>query len=475
MSDHSSNTGSPQAFEKSAQALRQALDTALAAIGPGKLALAYSGGLDSSVLLELAAAHARIHGLALVALHVHHGLSPHADAWQAHCEARCRQLGVDFHAERVRLENLADSGVEEAARLARYAALGRMCRAHGASVLLTAHHLDDQAETVLLQLLRGSGLAGMSGMEASNTAPALLGDDRTLIARPLLAVTRAQLEAYAAQRGIAHIDDESNADTRYARNALRHLVMPALGQSFPGYQQRLARAAGHAQGAQELLREVAQQDLRHCGQDDHLLMPALRALSEQRFFNLMRHWFAARGMRMPSAAWMHEMREQLMQADVEAQLCVSHPDGEVHRYRERVFLSPRRTPPEEDDVTRLKWSGEAQLRVASYYGALHFERIVGDDARPGFDAAWLAAQTLTIQGRNGGERVKLAANRPARSLKQHFQSADVPAWERPYLPLLFAGEALIFAAGIGMDCAHFSVAGERIAIRWQAGHPDSDA
>ncbi|KAF1049067.1 MAG: tRNA(Ile)-lysidine synthase [Herbaspirillum frisingense] len=472
MSDLSSPSDDAIPAGKVAQALTQALRGALEAIGfdagADTLAVAYSGGLDSSVLLDVAAALAAEQGLRLLALHVHHGLSPNADAWLAHCAQRCAALALPFHAERVALDKVADSGVEEAARLARYAALGRLCREHGARLLLTAHHLDDQAETVLLQLLRGSGLAGMSGMEASNTAPALLGDEATLIARPFLAATRAQLEAYADGRGLPHIEDESNADTRYARNALRHQVMPALGRAFPGFQQRLARAAGHAQGAQELLQEVAQQDLARCGHENHLLMPALRALSEQRFFNLMRHWFALRGMRMPSAAWMQEMRSQLLEADVEAQLCVSHPDGEVHRYRERVFLAPRRTPPDEGLVLRLKWNGEASLAIAPYYGALHFDRLEQGDARPGFDAGWLRAQTLQVQGRSGGERIKLAANRPARSLKQHFQSADVPAWERPFLPLLLAGDALIFAAGIGMDCAHFATGGERIAIRWQA-------
>jgi tRNA(Ile)-lysidine synthase len=243
--------------------------------------------------------------------------------------------------------------------------------------------------------------------------------------------------------------------------------MPALGQVFPGYQQRLARAAGHAQGAQELLREVAEQDLAQCREGDHLRMPALRALSEQRFLNLMRHWFGLRGMRMPSSAWMQEMRTQLLEADVEAQLCVSHPDGEVHRYRERVFLAPRRSLPDEGVSLSLRWNGQAQIHVPVFHGTLHFETISDGDARPGFDAAWLRAQSLLVGGRSGGERIKLAQNRPARSLKQQYQSADVPAWERPYLPLVWTGEDLLFAAGVGMDCAHFAQAGERIALRWQ--------
>lgn len=428
------------------------------------VAIAYSGGLDSSVLLAVAA---RL-GLKLVALHVHHGLSPQADAWLAHCQARAAALGVAFQAEHVTLEDTADNGVEQAARVARYAALGRMCRQHGVRLLLTAHHLDDQAETVLLQMLRGSGLAGMSGMDNCAYAPSLVGDAQTVIVRPFLGLARAQLEAWATQEQLVHVDDESNADPRYTRNHLRHHVMPSLGQAFPGYQQRLARAAGHVQGAQELLREVAEQDLLHCQRDDHLLMPALRALSEQRFFNLMRHWFALRGMRMPSTAWMQEMREQLMSAGVEAQLCVSHPDGELHRYRERVFLAPRRAVPEEETSQALRWQGEAELPLAAWHGTLHFDVIAAGDEGVGIDAGWLRGQALLACGRSGGERVKLAANRPARSLKQQYQAADVPAWERPFLPLLWAGDTLLFAAGVGMDCTQLVSTGERVALRWQA-------
>ncbi|NUT59499.1 tRNA lysidine(34) synthetase TilS [Herbaspirillum sp. C9C3] len=472
MSDHPFLSPSPGKLPQVLQALQATL--AAAGFDPARdtLAVAFSGGLDSTVLLEVAAQWQREQGASLVALHVHHGLSPHADAWLAHVEDRCARHGITCAHERVQLERVADSGVEEAARLARYAALGRLCRAHGARLLLTAHHLDDQAETVLLQLLRGSGLAGMSGMDQCSTAAALLGDPQTMIARPFLALARAQLEACARAWSLSWIEDESNSDPRYTRNALRHQVMPALAQVFPGYQQRLARAAGHAQGAQVLLREVAQEDLAQCRQDDHLRMPALRALSEQRFLNLMRHWFGLRGMRMPSAAWMQEMRTQLLQADVEAQLCVSHPDGEVHRYRDRVFLAPRRRLPDEGAALSLRWSGQAQVQVPAFYGTLHFDPIAPGDARPGFDAHWLRAQSLLVCGRSGGERIRLAVNRPARSLKQQYQSADVPAWERPYLPLVWAGEALLFAAGVGMDCEHFAdiaaaAASERIALRWQ--------
>ncbi|MCA1322777.1 tRNA lysidine(34) synthetase TilS [Herbaspirillum sp. alder98] len=441
---------------------------------PKTLALAYSGGLDSSVLLDAAAVMAARDGFRLIALHVHHGLSTDADGWLAHCRERCAALGVSFDAECVQLDQGSGQGIEEVARVARYAALGRLCRQHGAQLLLTAHHQDDQAETVLLQLLRGSGLAGMSAMPSGQTAPALLGDADTVIVRPLLGVTRKQIEAYASARQLAHVEDESNANVRYARNALRHRLMPVLEQDFAGYQQRLARTAVHAQNAQQLLQEIAELDLVQCRHEDHLLMPALRRLSEQRFFNLMRHWFGLRGMRMPSLAWMEQMRTQLLTAREESQLCVSHPDGEVHRYRERVYLAPRRVLPDPDEeepvVLPLPWQGEASLPVPHCYGVLHVEVIDADDSvTPGLDAEWLRAQPLEVRGRSGGERLRLAMNRPARSLKQQYQAADVPAWERPFLPLLFSGRNLLFAAGVGMDCTHLVTLGPRVRLRWQAG------
>ncbi|EJN09062.1 tRNA(Ile)-lysidine synthetase [Herbaspirillum sp. YR522] len=444
------------------------------------LALAYSGGLDSSVLLDAAAVLAARDGSRLIALHVHHGLSTDADGWLAHCRARCDALGVVFDSAQVQLDQGSGRGIEEVARVARYAALGRLCRQHGAQVLLTAHHQDDQAETVLLQLLRGSGLAGMSAMPSGQTAPALLGDAQTVIVRPLLGVGRKQIEAYAKARQLAHVEDASNADVRYTRNALRQRVMPVLEQDFAGYQQRLARAAVHAQNAQQLLHEIAELDLVQCRRDDHLLMPPLRLLSEQRFFNLMRHWFGLRGMRMPSLAWMEQMRAQLLTAREESQVCVSHPDGEVHRYRERVYLAPRRVLPDPDDeqpvVVALPWKGEASLPVPHCYGVLRFDMIDADDpATPGFDADWLRAQSLEVRGRSGGERIRLAFNRPARSLKQQYQAADVPAWERPFLPLVSAGRSLLFAAGVGMDCTHLVTTGPRVRLRWQAGAPSKAA
>jgi tRNA(Ile)-lysidine synthase len=438
------------------------------------VAIAYSGGLDSSALLHLAHAYGLQHGVPVFAFHVHHGISPNADAWLAHCAGTCAALGVPFEARRVVLEKTR-SGVEAAARKLRYAALGAMCASHGARLMLTAHHLDDQAETVLLQLLRGSGTAGLSGMDAANAAPDLLANPDLVMARPLLPVSRGALEAYVEAHAIAYVEDESNTHPRYARNALRHQVMPALAQAFPGYQERFARSAAHAQSAQRLLTELAGQDLAGCLVDDCIDVARLRAMSLDRAYNMLRHWFALRALRMPSTAWLTEMVTQLVEARVDAQLLVTHSDCHIRRHRDRLYITPKlaglagqRDPDDEGVFVKqgeaFTWTGEPSLAFPAYGGVLHF-----DAAEQGVDPAWLRAQQLQIDFRKGGERLKPAANRPTRPLKYHYQACNVPAWERERLPVVSAGKSLLFAAGIGMDCHHFgSGDGPLIALRWES-------
>lgn len=426
------------------------------------------------VLLQLASNWCRRHGISLFAFHVHHGLSPHADAWLAHVEAAAQALGAGFDARRVDVDKRG-SGTEAAARKLRYRALGEMCRQHGANLLLTAHHLDDQAETVLLQLLRGSGPAGLSGMDAANSAPELLGNPELVMARPLLRLSRAELEAHAREHGLAWVEDESNLDPRYARNALRHRVMPALAAAFPGFQQRFARSAAHAQSAQRLLDELAGQDLAASLVDDAVDLARLRAMSLDRAYNMLRHWFRLRGLAMPSTAWLVEMVAQLLEARHDAQLLVTHPACHIRRHRDRLYITPKladlagmRDPDDAGVIEKFgesfTWSGEGRLAFPAYGGVLQFE-----PAASGFDAAWLRSQPLVIDFRKGGERLKLAPNRPTRSLKVHYQAADVPAWERARLPIVSSKDALLYAAGLGMDCRHWSEAqGERIALRWES-------
>lgn len=451
---------------------------ALSALDPSRtIAIALSGGLDSSVLLHLAHAWSIEHGVKLFAFHVHHGISPNADAWLNHCRAQCEALGVAFDAREVVLTR-NKSGVEAAARKLRYAALGAMCAQHGVQLLLTAHHLDDQAETVLLQLLRGSGMAGLSGMDAANSAPELLGNADLVMARPLLPATRQALESYAAEHGLRWIDDESNLDARYARNALRLTVMPALAAAFPGFQERFARSAAHAQSAQRLLAELAAQDVAMVEVEGTIDVVQLRTMSLDRVRNLLRYWFGMKGVRMPSSAWLDEMVSQLLEARPGAQMLVTHPDCHIRRHRDRLHIVPKlddlagmRDPDDEGIIERhaqrFTWQGERAIDFPDYGGTLHF-----DPAAGGLPADWLRQQALQIDFRVGGERLKLAHNRPTRSLKYHYQAVNVPAWERTRLPVVKAGKALLFAAGIGMDYEHLREGEGGIALRWQATAAD---
>jgi tRNA(Ile)-lysidine synthase len=428
------------------------------------LALAYSGGLDSTVLLHLARAHAVRRHITLFAFHVHHGLSPNADRWLAHCAHECARLGVQFDARNVTLPAPGRDGVEQAARSARYAALGAQCRHYGASLLLTAHHQDDQAETVLLQLLRGAGIAGLSGMELANQAPALLGDPHLWIARPLLDVRREQLEQYAQQHDLSWIEDESNQDARYARNRLRHTVLPYLAQAFPGYQLRLARSARHAQSAQRLLDELGADDLQQYATDCTLDLAGLRRLGVERGNNLLRHWLASHGIRMPSTTWLAQLRTQALSAAQDAQVRITHPDCEVWRYRDRLILTARqdRAVPVPEPV-HFRWTGEAGLSFPAYGGRLLFEPVTA-----GVDASWLRQQELILRHRTGGERMRLAENRPSRDLKHHFQSLGIPHWDRQRLPLVAFGAQLLYVAGIGLNRGVAPVAKEQgIALCWK--------
>ena len=433
------------------------------------IGIAYSGGLDSSALLQLMHDYAQQHAIKLFAFHVHHGLSPQADQWLDHCAAECARLNIIFASQRVQVSGIAAAGLEAAARSSRYAALGALCRQHAVPLLLTAHHQDDQAETVLLQLLRGSGVAGLSGMDVANSAPELLGDAAQMMARPLLTKSRRDLADYVAAKLISHVDDASNYDPRHARNALRHQIIPALAHYFPDFQARVVRSAQHAQSAQRLLIALAAIDHRQCADGDALVISRMRMLDSDRIDNLLRFWFGTQKMRMPSTAWLAEMRDQLFNAKADAQLCVTHADCHVRRHRDRVFITPRLVEMDSEDRSEItfRWHGEGEITFADLGG-----RVVFTPSPQGFAVDWLRQQALVIGLRSGGERLKPAANRPTRALKYHYQAGDVPAWERERLPIIKSTTVnhLLFAAGIGMDCVYLGAADEpRVALQWVFG------
>ncbi len=428
-----------------------------------RIALAFSGGLDSTVLLHLAAASCKQRGIQLFAFHVHHGLSPNADHWLAHCEEQAQQAGVAFVARKVQINPHDKLGIEQAARWARYDALADMCTSNDVSLLLTAHHQDDQAETVVLQLLRGAGLPGLSAMGILQSEHALLGAGIAL-GRPLLEMTRADLELWAETNAIRHIVDESNDNLRFRRNEVRHQLMPLLEQQLPGVQKSIARSARHLQTAQRLLDELAAMDLQSCAEADSLVIERLRQLSHDRLDNLLRYWIRQCGAdHCPSDAQLCQLREQMLRARDDGHPLLSLCGLTLERQSGYLLARHAESHPKNlPSEILLHWQGESEIAIPAWQGRLVFETAGG----PGLDRVQLLQGPLRLRPRSGGERLKLDSKRPSRTLKNLFQESDVPARERVWLPLLYLGDELVFAAGLGMDVRAGRV-NEGICLRWQ--------
>ncbi len=428
-----------------------------------RIAVAYSGGLDSSVLLRLAAHYGRDAGIDLYAFHVHHGLSPNAGQWLAHCRREAEALGVYFDAREVEVQDIADHGTEQAARLARYEALAEMCTQHQVALLLTAHHQDDQAETVLLQLFRGAGLRGLGGMAALHENHELLGEGITVL-RPMLDSSRADLEHYARDHALGHVDDESNADTRYRRNAIRQRIAPAIEEHFPGFATTVSRSARHLQSAQRLLDELAVMDLANCEQGGALVIDRLRMLSAERIDNLLRYWLLAQGADdLPSEAQLAQLRAQVLDAKPDVHPMVEISGLTVLRESGLVIVVPSfltGDPPSAE--MQITWRGEREIAIPSWHGTL----IIEQGVERGIDPAVLFEQPMRIAARAGSERLKLGVHRPSRTLKNLYQEACLPARTRRWLPLVYVGDQLAFAAGLGSDVRLANTVGG-IGLSWQ--------
>jgi tRNA(Ile)-lysidine synthase len=463
----------------------EAVGLALSALpASARIAVAFSGGVDSSVLLDAAV---RVAGASrCVALHVHHGLSPHADAWLAHCQAFAQERGVEFDARRVEVSRASGVSVEAAARDARYRALDAMCAARGIHTLWLAQHADDQAETVLLQLLRGAGLAGLAAMAPEFTAPGAC----AARVRPLLHLLRAQLEHYASARALHWIDDESNADTRYARNALRHEVTPALAVHFPGFRDALARTAAHAASAQRLLDALARIDMDAVSADEGraLSHDALLALDDDRALNLMRYWMRTLGLAAASSARLSDALRQLREVDAAAdghRLRVDHAGQALRSYRGLVYWEAGDSREAADEtalaareISELAWQGESIWRLPQWRGTFVFAleeqgtAEAGSDANATLPLDVLRRAVLSARSRSGGERMRTsdAPGAPTRTLKNLFQERGIPAWKRD-VPLLYIGDELLFVPWLGVNRAALPASadtgGARIRIIWR--------
>lgn len=408
--------------------------------------VAFSGGSDSTALAHALGVLRRDHGLNVAALHINHQLQPAADAWAAHVVAQCAAWSLPCTVKCAQV--VADgAGLEAAARAARYAALAAAL--HAGDVLFTAHQRDDQAETVLYRLLRGTGVGGLAGMHARR--PLGAGE----LIRPLLGFSRAALAAYVHAQGLAYVDDTSNTDARFSRNYLRAEIFPRLHARWPRASAALARAATHAGETAELADALARLDAAAAGVDvartrdagTGLALSPLRPLSLARRANVLRYWLRSLGFSAPSAAHLAALSDWI-DAPPMRNAILRWPGAEVRRYRDAVYAMPPLPAVAAD--AQWQWQPPQALALPALRCRLSLAPALGAGI-----AARHAAGTWQVRLRQGGERCRIRARGATREVKHLFQEAGVPPWQRARTPLIFIDHTLA-AVGARWVCAEFA-------------------
>jgi tRNA(Ile)-lysidine synthase len=402
--------------------------------------VAYSGGLDSSVLLHALAAIRQRLPAPIEVLHLDHGLHPDSTRWAVHCRDQCEHLQLPCTQRRLLLTQRPGDSLEARAREARLAAFQDLLEP--GDLLLTAQHRDDQAETVLLQLLRGSGLDGLAAM------PQLTPLGRGYMARPLLEFTRGELRRYALQQAITWIDDPSNAAEHFDRNFLRHRVLPLLAERWPAWSATLARSAGHCGEARALLDTLLAPRLRAVGgsKAHTLSVAALANLDPAMGRELLRHWIRERGHRP------------------DRQPLVEWPGSQVRRYRDDLFLLAPLPPHPAGNI--VDWAHGDAVELGGGLGVVR--------AEPSGAAARLRRDgSLTIRFGVTALRCRPGSGRPHRALKHLYQERGVPDWLRPFVPLLFRDGALLAVGGLWRCQGIDAMADIPWRLSW-TGHPFDD-
>jgi tRNA(Ile)-lysidine synthase len=430
------------------------------------LCVALSGGVDSTALLA-ALARATRSPVRLRALHVDHGLRPASKQWAAECRALARRLRIPLKVLTIKVERARGESLEAAAREARYRVLAS--ELGPGEILLTAHHSDDQLETVMLQLLRGSGLPGLAGM------PAVAAFAGGWLARPLLSRSRAELEAWALGQELRWLEDDSNADESLDRNYLRRRVLPLIRERWPGSAAAVTRSARHAAEAQTLLDALARVDIERSSYGESLSVKTLRALALARRRNALRSWITSAGFLAPDTRRLDQMVGPLLSARADANPFVEWGGGQggrVQRHGDLLSLhaSHARAPggsavvPTGADLHWF-WRASPRFDLPNNLGTLE----LAQDPRGQIDID-LLPEPLSIRWRGGGERLTPRRGSPRRALKSLLQEARIPATQRARLPLLFSTDTrLIGVADLLLDESVQAAPGalHRARLRWK--------
>lgn len=418
--------------------------------------IAFSGGLDS-VVLTLALKGSGVFAKGQFrALHCNHGLQPEADGWAQWCRDFCSEHQLPCEVERLQLAPRRGESLEAVAREARYAAIAS--RMAPGDVVFTAHHGDDQVETVLLQLLRGSGLPGLSGMSRISDFPP------GFLVRPFLGLSRDDLEGYARDEGLRWIEDVSNNDLRFDRNYLRHRVVPTLRARWPGLIRTVSRSAELCGEAQGVLDEIALRDLEAVSTEDMAVLDAgaLSRIPNDRWRYVLRAWFRRCGVVAPPRARLDALLSQLFGDDVRPTARVAWQGNEVRRYRNCLYLLRAGRVERVEEI--LSWMPGTALQLPYRGGRLHATASIGR----GVAARFLENTRVEVRFRRGGERCRMGGKGGGIALQTLFQSLGIPPWERGLVPLVYVGSELAAVADLRV-CSRFAAReGEpALEIRWE--------
>lgn len=393
--------------------------------------VAYSGGVDSTVLLHIMVQLGARLDAVVEAVHIDHCLQPQSREWAEFCREVCAELGVGLHVESLDSKPARGESLEAWAREQRYSLMGRYLKV--GDMLLTAHHQRDQAEGVLVQLLRGGGPHGVAGMPEHS----LIGNG--VLARPMLGIESSSVNGYAAYLGLRWIEDPSNTDQRYVRNFLRNQILPLLRRRWPSVDGTLSRASGWQAQAAQLLNELGEIDLEAVRQGSELNIELMQDLSAERQFNLLRHWIRCAELELPSERRLNEIAHSLL-GGVSRSGLVAWPGAEVRRYRDRLYLLKPR--PEHRSSSSQAWQISVPLDLIC--GVLRAEESSG----VGLSVRACADAPISVRFRGGGERGRLPGHAHHNTLKTLCQSAGIPPWERQRLPLVYVGEDLAAVADL---------------------------
>jgi len=405
--------------------------------------LGLSGGLDSCVLLHLLAQMQTQLHFKLKAIHIHHGLSSSADGWLDFCKEKCKLLDIEFYDVKVKINNKSTLGIEGEARKLRYEAIKKKQK----GIVALGHHQNDQAETLMLQLLRGSGLRGLAAMPEF--------DEKRKFWRPMLNIKRELIEKYASENNIEYIEDESNEDINFDRNFIRKKVLPLIESRYPASIETISRSASNISEGHHLNESLALDDSKSVMSDDgsYLLINNLKKLPKVRAINLVRWWLSFNNLLMLSKKNIDELYKQMLfiKKDTALNLKVSD-EVSIRAYKNKLLIANLNI---NSSVFDLKWSGQEELHLPNKT-KLQFKKI----EEGGLSLSKLGVKTLSVKSRVGGEKLKPFSDQPSRSLKYLFQTADIPIWERGQIPLIFANNELVAVPNLAVHYKYQSSIGE---------------